>query len=147
MELSMAADLRVASERSEFGQTEHNLGLMPGWGGTQRLPRIVGETRAKEIILTADRYDPETLRSYGFLTDVVPASDVAETAMDLATDLANGPPIAQRMTKRAIHAGRGDDAAGFEVEAHAFGHLMTTDDLMEGVTAFMGDDEPEFEGK
>jgi enoyl-CoA hydratase/3-hydroxyacyl-CoA dehydrogenase len=146
MELAMTADLRVAAERAEFGQTEHNLGLMPGWGGTQRLPRIVGETRAKEIVFTADRYDPETLQSYGFLTDVVPASELATTAMDLATDLADGPPVAQRMTKRAIHAGRDDRSAGLEVEAHAFGHLLTTDDLMAGVTAFMSDDDPEFEG-
>ena len=146
MELSMCADLRVASERAEFGQTEHELGLMPGWGATQRLPRIVGEARAKEMILTADRYDAATLESWGFLNEVVPANDLDERATALAEDLAAGPPVAQRYTKRAIHRGRDDVDAGLELESQAFGHVAGTDDLMEGVTAFMSDREPEFEG-
>ncbi|GAB7090418.1 3-hydroxyacyl-CoA dehydrogenase/enoyl-CoA hydratase family protein [Halorubrum luteum] len=147
MELATAADLRVASDRSELGQPEHNLGLLPGWGGTQRLARIVGEGRAKEIIFTAERYDAETLAEYGFLNEVVDSDELDERAWELATDLAAGPPIAQRYTKRAMHAGRTDGEAGLEVEAQAFGQLMNTDDLMEGITAFMGDGEPEFEGK
>ena len=147
MELATAADLRVASERSELGQPEHNLGLLPGWGGTQRLARIVGEGRAKEIIFTAERYDAETLAEYGFINEIVDNDELDDRAWELATDLAAGPPIAQRYTKRAMHAGRTDGEAGLEVEAQAFGHLMNTDDLMEGITAFMGDGEPEFEGK
>ncbi len=147
MELATAADLRVASERSEFGQPEHNLGLLPGWGGTQRLSRIVGEGRAKEIIFTADRYEAETLAEYGFVNEVVGNDELDDRAWELADDLAAGPPIAQRYTKRAMHAGRTDAEAGLEVEAQAFGHLMNTEDLMEGMTAFMGDGEPEFEGK
>ncbi len=147
MELATAADLRVASERSEFGQPEHDLGLLPGWGGTQRLSRIVGEGRAKEIIFTADRYEAATLAEYGFVNELVPDDELDERAWKLAEDLAAGPPIAQRYTKRAMHAGRGDDEAGLEVEAQAFGHLMNTEDLMEGMTAFMGDGEPDFKGK
>ncbi len=147
MELATAADLRVASERSELGQPEHDLGLLPGWGGTQRLARIVGEGRAKEIIFTADRYEAETLAEYGFLNEVVANDELDERAWALAEELAAGPPIAQRYTKRAMHAGRGDDEAGLEVEAQAFGHLMNTEDLMEGMTAFMGDGEPDFKGK
>jgi len=147
MELATAADMRVASERSELGQPEHDLGLLPGWGGTQRLARIVGEGRAKEIIFTAERYDAETLAEYGFVNDVVPADDLDERARELAASLAAGPPIAQKYTKRAMHAGRTDAEAGLEVEAMGFGHVMNTDDLVEGVTAFMGDGEPEFEGK
>ncbi|WP_050032441.1 3-hydroxyacyl-CoA dehydrogenase/enoyl-CoA hydratase family protein [Halorubrum halophilum] len=147
MELATAADMRIASERSELGQPEHNLGLLPGWGGTQRLARIVGEGRAKEIIFTAERYDAETLADYGFLNDVVPGDELDERARELAESLAAGPPIAQKYTKRAMHAGRTDGEAGLEVEAMGFGHVMNTDDLMEGVTAFMGDGEPEFEGK
>jgi len=147
MELATAADLRVASERSEFGQPEHDLGLMPGWGGTQRLARIVGEGRAKEIIFTADRYEPETLEGYGFVNDVVPDDELDERARELVEQLAAGPPIAQKYTKRTIHAGRTDGEAGLEVEAMGFGHVMNTDDLIEGVTAFMGDGDPEFEGK
>jgi enoyl-CoA hydratase/3-hydroxyacyl-CoA dehydrogenase len=147
MELSMGADLRIASSRSEFGQPEFNLGLMPGWGGTQRLQRIVGVGRAKEIIFTAERYDAETMREYGFLTEVVDDGDLEDRAKELAADLAAGPPIAQRYTKRAMRLGWEDMDAGLELEAQAFGHLFGTDDLMEGVTAFVGDREPEFEGK
>ncbi|WP_049923735.1 3-hydroxyacyl-CoA dehydrogenase/enoyl-CoA hydratase family protein [Halopiger djelfimassiliensis] len=147
MELATCADLRVASDRSEFGQPELNLGLIPGWGGTQRLKHIVGEGRAKEIIFTAERFDAETMADYGFVNDVVDNDELEERALELATDLAGGPPIAQKFTKRAMLAGRDDTDAGLEYEASAFGHLMATDDLMEGITAFMGDSEPEFEGK
>ncbi|GAA0552789.1 3-hydroxyacyl-CoA dehydrogenase NAD-binding domain-containing protein [Halorubrum ejinorense] len=147
MELATAADMRIASERSELGQPELDLGLLPGWGGTQRLARIVGEGRAKEIILTADRYDAETMAEYDFVNEVVPDDELEERAQELAAQLAGGPPIAQKYTKRAIHAGRTDNEAGLEVEAMGFGHVMNTDDLMEGMTAFMGDGEPEFEGK
>ena len=147
MELATAADMRIASERSELGQPELDLGLLPGWGGTQRLARIVGEGRAKEIILTADRYDAETMADYDFVNEVVPDDELDERARELAEQLAGGPPIAQKYTKRAIHAGRTDAEAGLEVEAMGFGHVMNTDDLMEGITAFMGDGEPEFEGK
>jgi enoyl-CoA hydratase/3-hydroxyacyl-CoA dehydrogenase len=145
MELATCADMRVAGRNAELGQPEHNLGLLPGWGGTQRLRHIVGEGRAKEIIFTAERYDAETMESYGFLNEVV--DDPTERAWELARDLAAGPPVAQRFTKRAMLAGREDTNAGLEIESQAFGHLMNTDDLMEGVTAFMGDEEPEFEGK
>ncbi|WP_248907106.1 3-hydroxyacyl-CoA dehydrogenase/enoyl-CoA hydratase family protein [Halocatena marina] len=147
MELSMCADMRIASERSELGQPELNLGLLPGWGGTQRLQHIVGEGRAKEIILTADRYDAETMADYGFLNDVVSNDELASEAFELAADLAAGPPIATQFVKKAMLRGWEDTDAGLEIEAQAFGHLIGTDDLMEGITAFMGDGDPEFEGK
>jgi len=147
MELATCADLRVASERSELGQPEHNLGLLPGWGGTQRLARLVGEGRAKEIIFTADRYDAETMADYGFINEVVENDALADRAWELAADLAAGPPIAQRYTKRAMHAGRTDGEAGLAIEAQAFGHIMNTEDVMEGITAFMGDGDPDFKGK
>ncbi|WP_281195293.1 3-hydroxyacyl-CoA dehydrogenase/enoyl-CoA hydratase family protein [Halorubrum sp. F4] len=147
MELATAADLRVASERSELGQPEHDLGLIPGWGGTQRLARIVGEGRAKEIIFTADRYDAETMYDYDFVNEVVANDALDDRAWELAEELAAGPPVAQKYTKRVIHAGRDDGEAGLEAESQAFGHAMNTDDLMEGITAFMSDEEPEFEGK
>jgi enoyl-CoA hydratase/3-hydroxyacyl-CoA dehydrogenase len=146
MELSTCADMRIATERSELGQPEFDLGLLPGWGGTQRLKHIVGEGRAKEIIFTADRYDAEELAEYGFINELVDAEEFEEFAHEYAADLAAGPPIAQKFTKRAMLAGRGDTDAGLEVEAQAFGQLLATDDLMEGVTAFMEDREPDFEG-
>jgi enoyl-CoA hydratase/3-hydroxyacyl-CoA dehydrogenase len=147
MELATCADMRLATERSEMGQPEHDLGLLPGWGGTQRLKHIVGEGRAKEIIFTADRFDPETMAEFGFLNEVVEVAEFEDRAFDLAADLAAGPPVAQKYTKRAMLAGRDDTDAGLEVESQAFGQLMNTDDLMEGITAFMGDGEPNFEGK
>jgi enoyl-CoA hydratase/3-hydroxyacyl-CoA dehydrogenase len=147
MELAMCADLRVASARSSFGQPELDLGLLPGWGGTQRLQHIVGEGRAKEIILTAERYDADEIADYGFLTEVVDNTGFEDSAHELAADLAGGPPIAQKLTKRAMLRGWEDTEAGLEIESQAFGHLLNTEDLMEGVTAFMGDSDPEFEGK
>ncbi|WP_436347574.1 3-hydroxyacyl-CoA dehydrogenase NAD-binding domain-containing protein [Natronorubrum sp. FCH18a] len=147
MEMATCADMRVASERSSFGQPELDLGLLPGWGGTQRLKHIVGEGRAKEIILTAERYEAETMEQYGFVNEVVDNDELEDRALELATELAGGPPIAQKFTKRAMLAGRDDTEAGLEYEASAFGHLMATDDLMEGMTAFMGDGEPDFQGK
>ncbi|MFC6723369.1 enoyl-CoA hydratase/isomerase family protein, partial [Halobium palmae] len=147
MELSMCADLRVASERSELGQPEHNLGLLPGWGGTQRLQRIVGMGRAKEIIFTAERYEAETMERYGFLNRVVDNDSLKSEAMELARDLAAGPPVAQRYTKRAMHEGWENSDAGFEIESQAFGLLYTTDDLMEGFSAFVEERDPEFEGE
>ncbi|WP_049970192.1 3-hydroxyacyl-CoA dehydrogenase/enoyl-CoA hydratase family protein [Haladaptatus cibarius] len=147
MELATCADLRIASERSELGQPEHDLGLLPGWGGTQRLQHIVGEGRAKEIIFTADRFDPETMADYGFVNEVVSNDEFEEKAFELASKLAGGPPIAQEYTKRAMLKGWESTDAGLEIEAQAFGHLMSTDDLMEGVTAFMSKRDPEFEGK
>ncbi|WP_433623392.1 3-hydroxyacyl-CoA dehydrogenase NAD-binding domain-containing protein [Halomicrococcus sp. NG-SE-24] len=147
MEMATCADLRIATERSELGQPEHDLGLLPGWGGTQRLQHIVGEGRAKEIIFTADRFDPETMEDYGFLNEVVANDEFEDRAWELARDLAAGPPIAQKYTKRAMLKGWEDTDAGLEIESQAFGHLMSTDDLMEGVTAFMGDGEPDFQGK
>ncbi len=147
MELATCADFRLASSGSTFGQPEHDLGLLPGWGGTQRLQHIVGLGRAKEIIFTAEHYEPETMEAYGFLNEVTDSSDLAERTREFAADLAAGPPIAQRYTKRAMHAGREDIETGLELEAQAFGQLFNTDDLMTGITAFMGDEEPEFEGK
>jgi len=147
MELAACADMRVASERSELGQPELDLGLMPGWGGTQRLKHLVGESRAKEIILTADRFDAETMAEYGFVNEVVENEELADRAFELAAELAAGPPIATAFVKRAMLTGREDTEAGLEIEAQSFGHLLATEDLMEGIAAFSGDEDPEFEGK
>jgi enoyl-CoA hydratase/3-hydroxyacyl-CoA dehydrogenase len=147
MELSMCADLRVASERSEFGQTEFNWGLLPGWGGTQRLQRIVGEGRAKEIIFTAERFDAETMAEYGFVNEVTGNDELEERALELARDLADGPPLAMKFTKRAMHRGWENMDAGLEIEAQAFGHIIESEDLMEGISAFAEDRDAEFEGK
>jgi enoyl-CoA hydratase/3-hydroxyacyl-CoA dehydrogenase len=147
MELATCADLRIASRRSTFGQPEHNLGLVPGWGGTQRLRHIVGEGRAKEIILTAERYDAETMADYGFVNEVVANDAIDDRALDLARDLAAGPPVAQAYTKRVLLRGRDDTEAGLELEAQAFGHVFGTDDAAEGIAAFDSERSPDFTGE
>ena len=147
LELAACADLRIASDRSELGLPEHSLGLIPGWGGTQRLQRIVGFGRAKEIVFTSDRFDAETMYDYGFVNEVVPFGEFEEKAHDLAAKLARGPPVSQKLTKRTMLRGWEDPEAGLELEAQSFGHLLATDDLMEGISAFMGDRDPEFEGE
>ena len=147
LELSMCCDIRVASERSEMGLPEHNLGLLPGWGGTQRLKDIIGLGRAKEVVFTADRFDAETMADYGLVNEVVENDEFEQKAHEWAAKLAGGPPISQQLTKRAMLRGLHDRDAGLELESQAFGHLINTDDLMTGITAFMGDEEPEFEGK
>jgi enoyl-CoA hydratase/3-hydroxyacyl-CoA dehydrogenase len=147
MELATCADMRVASERSTFGQPEHDLGILPGWGGTQRLKHLIGESRAKEVIFTADHYDAETMADYGFVNEVVDNDELEEKALELAEDLAAGPPLAQEYTKKAMLSGRDDTEAGLETEAQAFGHLIGTDDFLEGVSKLQSDEDPEFEGK
>ncbi|WP_254523198.1 3-hydroxyacyl-CoA dehydrogenase/enoyl-CoA hydratase family protein [Natrinema caseinilyticum] len=147
MELSMCADVRVASARSEFGQPEFNLGLLPGWGGTQRLQRIVGMGRAKEIIFSAERFSAEEMADFGFVNEVVEPDEFETAAQDYAAKLAGGPPLAMRFTKRAMQKGWDNHEAGLEVESMGFGHVVNSEDVEEGVSAFFGDDEPEFEGK
>jgi enoyl-CoA hydratase/3-hydroxyacyl-CoA dehydrogenase len=148
MELATVADMRVASEGAQFGQPEHNLGLIPGWGGTERLKHVVDEGRARGMIFTArNDYDPETMYDYGFVNEVLGPEEYDDRKWELARDLAAGPPIAQRLTKRAMLAGRDDTDAGLELEASSFGHLFDTDDVWEGLAAFQQDREPEFEGK
>ena len=146
-ELAMCCDYRLASERSELGLPEHNLGLLPGWGGTQRLQRLVGMSRAKEIIFTAERFDADTMYEYDVVNEVVSDDEFEERAHELAAEMASGPPVSRALTKQAMLKGAEDLDAGLELEAQSFGHLLGTDDLMEGITAFMGDGEPEFEGQ
>jgi enoyl-CoA hydratase/3-hydroxyacyl-CoA dehydrogenase len=147
MELATCADIRIATTRSEFGQPEFNLGLLPGWGGTQRLQRIIGMGRAKEIIFTAERYAADEMADFGFVNEVVEPDEFEEAAYEYAAKLAGGPPLAQRFTKRAMHKGWDNHEAGLEVESMGFGHVVNSEDVHEGINAFFGDDEPEFEGK
>ncbi|WP_267644174.1 3-hydroxyacyl-CoA dehydrogenase/enoyl-CoA hydratase family protein [Haloarchaeobius amylolyticus] len=147
MELATCADMRIATTRSNFGQPEFDLGLLPGWGGTQRLQRIVGMGRAKEIIFTTDHFDAETMHDFGFVNEVVEPGEFEEKAHELAAKLAGGPPIAMRYTKRAMAKGWDDTDAGLEIESMGFGHVVGTEDVHEGINAFFGDDDPEFEGK
>jgi enoyl-CoA hydratase/carnithine racemase len=146
LELSMCADLRVASAGSAFGLPEHDLGLLPGWGGSQRLQRLIGESAAKQVVFTAERFPAERMKEFGYLYEVYD-ENFEEQALDFAADIAAGPPIAQRYTKRAMREGFEDIGAGLELESQAFGHLIDTEDLSAGITAFVTGDDPDFEGK
>lgn len=118
MELAACADLRVAGPEATFGQPELELGLIPGWGGTQRLGQLIGTGRAKELILTADEYDAETMARYGFVNWV--AEDPLAAACDRAASLAEHSRLAQQYAKRALEYEATE--AGLWFEALAFGH-------------------------
>ena len=148
MELAAACDLRISSNLSVFGQPERNLGILPAWGGTQRLMYIMGEARAKEIILTGKKdYRAEVLYQYGFLSEVVDDEQLQERVEEVAKQISEGPPLAQGMIKQAMLIGRNDIKKGFDVEREGLGRLIGTEDLIEGMSAFMSKRDPEFKGK
>lgn len=119
MELAACADLRIASPASTFGQPEREHGLIPGWGGTQRLPRIIGPHRAKQVIFTGETYDAETMHQYGFLTELADAP--VETGRAYAEQVTDSVTAACRHAKQAIQQGHRD--GGFAYESLAFAHL------------------------
>ncbi|MFW5963901.1 MAG: 3-hydroxyacyl-CoA dehydrogenase/enoyl-CoA hydratase family protein [Natronomonas sp.] len=147
-ELALACDLRIATEDSEFGFPEINLGLIPGGGGTQRAMRMLTEARAKELVFRGHRIDGELAEEWGLINRAVDDDELEETVEEYVSDLVSGPPIALRKAKKVMNEGRDQDiSAGLELESQAFGLLLSTDDMMEGASAFMEDREPEFEGK
>ncbi|MFB6143524.1 MAG: 3-hydroxyacyl-CoA dehydrogenase/enoyl-CoA hydratase family protein [Halorientalis sp.] len=147
-ELALACDLRVATEDSEFGFPEISLGLLPGGGGTQRALRILGETRAKELVFRGNRIDAERAADWGLINRAVPAEEFEEVCGEFVADVVEGPPVALEVAKKVMN--RGEDAAleaALTMESQGFGLLLSTDDAIEGTTAFMEDREPEFEGR
>lgn len=142
-ELAMACHMRIASESAVFGLPEVGLGLIPGYGGTQRLPHIVGRARAIELILTGKQVKAEEAREMG-LVNAVAADPVVEAKELLEKILSNGP-IAVRNAITAIY--HSDNKQGFQLEANMFGHLCTTDDAKEGTSAFLEKRKPEFKGR
>jgi enoyl-CoA hydratase len=137
-ELAMACDLVYASEKARFGQPEVLLGLVPGFGGTQRLTRRVGIGRALEMILTGDQYDAARAKEMGLVLEVVPAAELLEHARAQARKIAAKGPLAVAQAKRAIHAGADADlATAFELERQAFAALFGTADAKEGMAAFL----------
>jgi len=148
LEMAMACDFRLASENAEMGQTETNLGLIPGWGGTQRLVRMVGLPKAKELIMFGNRITAEEAAKIGLVTKVVPKAKLQEETVALARKLADGPPVALRLAKEALNFGTQVPLdIGLKLEAEAFGIAISTKDVMEGVSAFMSKRKPEFKGK
>jgi enoyl-CoA hydratase/3-hydroxyacyl-CoA dehydrogenase len=148
LELALACDLRVATEGSEFGFPEINLGLIPGGGGTQRAMRMLTDARAKELVFRGQRISASRAHKWGLINCAVDDEDFDDVVGEFLDDLLTGPPIALRKAKQVMNAGRDQDIdAGLELEAQAFGLLLGTEDMREGAAAFTADRDPEFEGK
>ena len=142
LELALACHLRVFAASAKVGLPEVGLGLIPGYGGTQRLPRIVGRGRALEMILTGDPITAETAFSFGLANRVVPPEAVVEEARKLATAILAKGPVALRLALEAVLAGGGMDA-----ERHLFGLAASTEDMKEGTGAFLEKRKPAFRGR
>jgi enoyl-CoA hydratase/carnithine racemase len=137
-ELAMCCDMRIAADDAQLGQPEILLGIIPGAGGTQRLPRLVGPARAKELILTGRFVSAEESLRIGLVEQVVPAADVLDTALALAARLARGPAIATRAAKEAVDRGLETDlATGLALERVLFASLFATEDQKVGMASFV----------
>ncbi|MBV7276708.1 short-chain-enoyl-CoA hydratase [Clostridium sp. PL3] len=137
-ELSMACDIRIASVKAKFGQPESGLGITPGFGGTQRLPRLVGEGMAKELIFTGKIVDAKEALRIGLVNRVVEPEQLMDEVKNLANTIAAQAPIAVKLCKAAINKGMQCDIdTGIAYEAEVFGQCFSTDDQKEGMTAFI----------
>ena len=147
-ELALACTIRIASENARFGQPEVKLGILPGYGGSQRLARLVGEGRAMQLCLTAEQIDAQEAWRIGLINKVVPAGQAAAAAREMAKAiLANGP-IACRYVIEAIHRGlQMPLAEGLALEATLFGLCAATTDMKEGMTAFLEKRKARFTGR
>jgi len=145
-ELAAACDFRIASERARFGQPEINIGLIPGWGGTQILQRIVGIAKAKEMVMKGAMLTAEEALKVGLVNKVVSADRFEEEVRALAEALAEGPPLALAKAKRLMNLGFAVEE-GMSAEAEAFGELFSTRDFKEGVAAFSEKRKPRFKGE
>jgi len=147
-ELAMNCDLIVASETATFGQPEVNVGIIPGAGGTQRLPRVVGKYKAMEMILTGKSVSADEAYRIGLVNRVVPPESLMEEAKKIATDIALKPPISIRSAKEAILKAQDTTLeVGLEFERKAFYMLFATEDGKEGMKAFLEKRKPIFKGK
>ena len=144
-ELAMACDLRVAAESATFGQPEINLGIIPGFGGTQRLARLVGEAKALELNLVGDPIGAYEALELGLVNQVVPDHELFDTALRWARKLSQQAPIAVQQIKRVSAAGDLDE--GIEAEKRGFATAFASEDAKEGIGAFLGKRRPRFEGK
>ena len=137
-EISMACDIRIASTKSKFGQPEVGLGITPGFGGTQRLPRLVGTAVAKQLIFTGEIIGAEEALRIGLVNKVVEPEKLMEEAKGMAKKIASNAPIAVKLCKVAINRGvQCDIDTGIAYEAEVFGECFSTEDQKEGMTAFV----------
>jgi cyclohexa-1,5-dienecarbonyl-CoA hydratase len=147
-EIALCADFRFAADDAKLGQPEIKLGIIPGAGGTQRLPRLVGLARARELIYSGRQVDAREALAIGLVDRVLPANEVYTAAVEESARLAAGPTVAYRAAKLAVNAAaQSDQTTGLEVEREVFRDLFATQDQKEGMRAFLEKREPRFEGK
>jgi len=147
-ELAMACDIRIAAENAVFGQPEAGLGIIPGYGGTQRLPRLVGEGKAKEMIFADERVSAAEALRIGLVERVVPKGQALEEAKRLMKKILTKGPVAVRMAKKAIHEGLGMSLrGGLDLEAYGQKICFGTEDKDEGAKAFLEKRPAKFQGK
>lgn len=143
-ELAMSADIRIASTQARFGQPEVNLGIIPGWGGTMRLPKLVGLSQARRLLLTGDPIDAQRAFDIGLVDQVVEPHLLVDAALNLADRLAALPPLALKEIKQLV---MDQTPGGQERETAAIQRLMITADALEGIRAFMEKRRPRFQGR
>jgi enoyl-CoA hydratase len=147
-ELAMACDIRIAGDRARLGQPEINLGIIPGGGGTQRLPRLVGQGRALRMIYTGEMVDAARALEIGLVDDVVPHDELEDKTRELAGTIASKSPAALQAAKESVRAAWTMPLnEGLKFEKAWFGLLFSTDDMDEGVSAFLEKRKPEFTGR
>ena len=143
--VAMACDFRIAAEAAMFGQPEINLGIIPGFGGTQRLPRLVGEAHALELNVVGEPVAADRALELGLATRVVPDHELLDTALSWARKTVSQPPLAIEQIKRVSAAGELD--AGIDAEKLGFQAVFGSEDAREGISAFLEKRRPRFEGK
>jgi len=147
-ELAMACDIRIASEKAKFGQPEVSLGVIPGFAGTQRLPRLVGKGRAKELLFSGGMIDAAEAHRIGLANKVVTPEELIAAARDMAGIIMSRGPVAVRLCKAAVNEGLDMDLeSGMAYEAEVFGLCFATADQKEGMSAFLGKRKANFVGK
>lgn len=146
-ELAMACHMRVASERARFGQPEVNLGIIPGYGGTQRLIQHIGKGKAIELMLTGDMIGAEEAHQLGLVNHVVPHGEALKKAKEIIEKIATKAPIAVANVIKSVNAYFDKDVEGFTVEVESFGQSANTKDFQEGATAFIERRKPDFKGE
>lgn len=147
-EIAMAADIRLAADTARLGQPEVNLGIIPGYGGTQRLPRLVGRGKAKQLVLTGDMINATEAHRIGLVDEVCPAGELMEKAREMAAKIAAKGPVAIMTAKKCINLGLDVDLkSALEYEATQFGVICATQDKTEGCAAFLEKRPAKFQGK
>ena len=147
-ELALACDMRFASDNAKFGQPEVGLGIIAGFGGTQRLSKIIGEAKAKEILFTAKNIGAKEAKRLGLVNEVVEQEDLMEKVYEVAEDIAENAPQAIKMTKEAVNYSRGRSIEeGISFETQAFSYCFSTQDQKKGMEAFLNKDAIEFKGE